>query len=1096
MGGGGKSAKSSNNGNDSDNDSVAIDSGSEFVVGIMAFIGALITLFLRLIQLIAVVFSWLFFIASVSPYIFISFGLVAVTIPYVYYQDVMMEEFDYFMRCLATPYYHGWPRELLLIVQQFYEPLICWWNSVMWLPYGIVQKVIIPLFLHCGIKTVFLNAGHFVLVFFVDFVINYILSFQFYYGDFDYTASGTSFGAFWASWQATLTCACEDLEPFVKAAWIITIIPPVIPVPANVLIGIPTSMVTSLPYIANVFYGPILGVIGGNQMGDFNTWCAVWSAFNGIMNIVQQFLRIIVAVITGQFGDRFPRPDFRQAVNNFCQSVSCAVRSIENVNQFLFDSFIPFDLLDWHEFLCVYDSVICVLLHALDNILRILINIDRVVMYPSNPFYADVIVPDFIHWINLIAPPRYQTPTLFNASYPVAYTSWLWPTTSSLIPGTLLPNPVYQVNRFSDCLCIYLRRLICDPSDVLTPCFNSQVSTIFGPFNVCCGIYEILTLAVDVVAALFDISRHVYDFNVFMNFINNQYFTTTIAVDQTAVIHCVFNVFAIIPVVGPCLSIFFTGLAQAIFQLQDFAIRMINGLVFLPYYIINNLPNFVINRGQALFFATSIINQLTNATLSNSTVNCGCFVLNSIIIPPIPCSTCIPGGFITPVIPPPNNNYPNRGGGAAPIRVASADGAGLDYNDSKPFSSTKSTNAGSFASSAPPTTEGAPAGAGAPKLNVIKRLREFSMTPNTHEELKTYLENRKNAMDKRIADIINQYRRQEPKNGSYTLTPTSPPTALTCSNPTPACLDVACGLRAAAALIYAVTFHVNNAVNSLAQDWDIGFPFFVNGNVSICSAMCPTQNTTLPCTTACPGINISFEQTLANVITAAVGLVRCVCEIVNEVIPITGFPSVYTERPDICCWVVRVGDLVAASLLLLIRAIKALATGNVSPPGTPPFPYFTQGQFIMDVDQIFEIALDVVICLGFMIRSIFPVATFADLDVYCPVQNIATFLLAQLMWVVNIIISLGTIQYTIGQDYFIDPNCNWEARGCTPIVTHLPFIRDGNYVIDSFFGKFIFFFYIFFYFQFFFLFISFFFCFIISFHLVQQAETKEQNGTR
>ncbi len=149
---------------------------------------------------------------------------------------------------------------------------------------------------------------------------------------------------------------------------------------------------------------------------------------------------------------------------------------------------------------------------------------------------------------------------------------------------------------------------------------------------------------------------------------------------------------------------------------------------------------------------------------------------------------------------------------------------------------------------------------------------------------------------------------------------------------------------------------------------------------------------------------------------------------------------------------VRVGDFIAATLLLIIRSIKALATGNVSPPGTPPFPYFTQGQFIADVDQIFAILLDVVICLGFMVRSIFPVATVADIDVYCPVQNIATFILASQMWLVNIIISLGTIQYTVGQDYFIDPNCNWEARGCTPIVTNLPFIRDGSYVIDTFFG--------------------------------------------
>jgi hypothetical protein len=111
------------------------------------------------------------------------------------------------------------------------------------------------------------------------------------------------------------------------------------------------------------------------------------------------------------------------------------VRSFENVNQYLFDEFIPLQILDWHEFLCIYDSFICILLQAVNNIILILVNIDRVVFYPSNPFYETVIVPKFIQWINLIAPPRYQTPTVTTPQYPVEYTSWLWPTTSSLIPG-------------------------------------------------------------------------------------------------------------------------------------------------------------------------------------------------------------------------------------------------------------------------------------------------------------------------------------------------------------------------------------------------------------------------------------------------------------------------------------------------------------------------------------------------------------------------------------------------------------------------------------------------------------------------------------
>jgi hypothetical protein len=132
--------------------------------------------------------------------------------------------------------------------------------------------------------------------------------------------------------------------------------------------------------------------------------------------------------------------------------------------------------------------------------------------------------------------------------------------------------------------------------------------------------------------------------------------------------------------------------------------------------------------------------------------------------------------------------------------------------------------------------------------------------------------------------------------------------------------------------------------------------------------------------------------------------------------------------------------------------IKELAQGNVSPPGTPPFPYFTQGQFITDINQIFDIQLEVVQCFGFLVRAVFPVQTVADLDVYCFIENLSVFFISLTRWITNIIISLGTIQYSVGQNYLIDPNCNWEASGCVPKVTDLGVYKDGVAVIDAFFG--------------------------------------------
>jgi len=1016
---------------DEENDSFPVDTDelSEVGAAVLLFISAIGVLILRILQIFVVFISWLWFLYSVSPILFFGFGLAIVNVPYVIYQDTIIQEIDFFMRCRVFPFYQTWPRQLIVIIQMIWNPLICYYNATEWLAYGVIQQVVVPLFIDCGLADTALAFLRFFVVFVVDFFVDYVASLAFLTGDFNYIPSGVAWNTAWTTWQNTLTCTCEDLAPFARAAWIITVFPPVSPLPAQIFIGFPMQVIAHVPNIANVFYGPILGFIAGNQVGDTNSWCALWSAFNGVMNVAQEIIRVLAALLTGQLNASFPRPDFGRATNNFCQAVSCFVRSVENVNQYLFDEFIPIPFLNWHEFLCIYDSFICLILRAVDNILRILINIDRVVNYPSDPFYEQVIVPDVIYWLNLVAPPRYQSPTTVLPMYPVNYTSWLWPTDAPLIPGTVKTNPIYQQKRFSDCICIYISRIICNPADPTTPCFNENVQTILGPFDPCCVVVEALSTVADSVAFPFDLTRHLYDFTVTTTFLNNQYFTTAIARDLTAVVGCVFDAFSIIPTVGPCIDLFFTEVVRYIFSLVDFLLRVITGLIFLPYYIINALPNFIQNRGQALQFFLNITDQLTNATLPDSAINCACFALNSIGIPPVPCTSCVRGGFIQPTI---TKRFPTTAKIMERHRVLDLQKSGGFQEDSeKPRWEYRDT------------------------VRILQNLTDDSPYDEpTYEDLQRYLGAKRENLNTRIRRILDKHRRSE-RNfaGTYTLSPTQPPVALTCTDPVPECFDLCCNLRSSADLLYKVSRFLGTTINSLAQDWDIGFPFFVTGDVSICSALCPTQQTDASdCSVPCPGVNYTFEQSLSDVIIAATQVLVCFCNGFNEVIPVTGFPSIYTERPDVCCWVVRLGDLIAASLLVFVRSIKELAQGNVSPPGTPPFPYFTQGQFIMDVDQLFDIQLDVVVCVGFLVRSVFPVQTVADLDVYCIVENLATFLIQLTNWITNIIISLGTIQFTVGQNFFIDPNCNWEATGCVPQVTNLPFFTEGVVVINSFFG--------------------------------------------
>lgn len=113
-------------------------------------------------------------------------------VPYVLYQDVVIEEVDFFMRCRFYPFWQTWPRQFLTIAQMIYDPLICWWDATFWLPLGIIQNVLLPLLVQCQFYKPAIAFVQFVLVFMVDFVVGYVATLQFLTGDFNYVPSGVA----------------------------------------------------------------------------------------------------------------------------------------------------------------------------------------------------------------------------------------------------------------------------------------------------------------------------------------------------------------------------------------------------------------------------------------------------------------------------------------------------------------------------------------------------------------------------------------------------------------------------------------------------------------------------------------------------------------------------------------------------------------------------------------------------------------------------------------------------------------------------------------------------------------------------------------
>lgn len=430
-----------------------LNQSTQIISALVFFLAALGTLFFRVVQLVAVFISWFFFIVSISPYLFLVGVITVGAIPYVKYQNVIIEEIDFFARCRLEPLYVNGPRELIVFIQLLYDALICWWNAFAWLPYGIVRYVITPLFIDCGFTRIFLNLFNFFFIFFVDFVINYVLFVRFLQNDFDYVPTVVAWQAFWTSWQQGIYCTCSDLQSFLASAWVITVVPPVIPIPAQIFVGFPYSIVSSTMPFYNLFIGPMIGLIASDQMGDFRFWAGLWSAFNGCMNIFQQIWRIVLAILTGQFNSNFPRPNFdkvrkkngktacfpvfvshqeflslffdrqqgdwkkkeiflfqyvltRFFFRNFCQAVTYFMRSVESINQAFFDNFLPFLNLQWTGLLSMYDSALCVVFRLVNIVLQVIFNLDRVIQYPGNPYYDVVIVPQVIEAINLLAPTR------------------------------------------------------------------------------------------------------------------------------------------------------------------------------------------------------------------------------------------------------------------------------------------------------------------------------------------------------------------------------------------------------------------------------------------------------------------------------------------------------------------------------------------------------------------------------------------------------------------------------------------------------------------------------------------------------------------
>ena len=1044
--------------------SVALDFGSailDFFAGLVAFISG--------------VFAGIASIFSAAPWLIFAIVLTLLMIPWVTYHDEVIEEVEHAFRGVLYPAWRDIGTPIANFIRAIWNPLICWFNAINYWAYGLVREVIYPTLVECAnLKAVFTTAGDFVLAVLNDFVVDYFFASGFYNGPADFTNICNKWILFWNEWMTLYSCFCSDLSLLMKDL-------PIIP---------------SIPFSA--------------QWADPQTWCAISNLVNAAMEIfaillrlVQQLVQALLFLIAPQSplaALTFTRPDFYKAATLTCSSAKCLSRSTENAVQRFWNDFVPFNF-NFTDFFSPLDVGFCLLVKTANWILTVLINIDQVVLYPGNAFWETRMKPLTVENLNIFAPPTIFAPVpVPPLPTPLHFTITNYYLNNSY-PFTPLNqvNPVYQQRRMTEAVCIVVTRLICDATGGAIPCFSNQAGNIFQGFDFCCATNAAGTLIVDVTSSLVELSYHLVALSGqdFFLFLDQQPFLTIFVSDLVTIAKCLLSFLRLIPIVGRAVENLLVELVNYVLSTVRFLIQVVLGLATLPYFIfeLDNTPNFITTTNKALDAFIAIQDRMVTM-IPESFVNSLCIILNSGFgIPPIPCGSCNIGGFIPlPPLPP--------GGGRRRLRTFVEENGHVNspwnlaaeaFGWKNPDTAYLVTPLLFYDSKNPEDTKDLVTRMSPyktiQKLMDISKRGENGAIPlfNTHAEVDRFVDMKKAELLKRWGQVVTcadlkkeeaELREKRPhiyrynkQNGKYdcdtkadreeikrlvqsppgggglnsnppsgedsttkvvdrnVLGPTIPPLS-TCSNPTPDCFDLCCLFRALTQTFIQLLSFIARFFNGFVQyeasrqGTQNNFPYFTG-------EFCEPQHNK-PC----------FESDLVDTLLLLFQIPSCLCRFLNLVIPI----SIDYPRPDICCAIQRIAELIVCILMVIINAVNSLVRGN--------YDYFRMNLFFNDVSTLFDISLEVAICLCNLIRAVFPITYIPELknslsfDVCCVPLALFNAAVEAVRVIVLTIISLATISinpdsycfFRLENDAF--HSCSGSLDGIGLVVRVDKFIDD------------------------------------------------------
>lgn len=985
---------------------------------------ALFMLFLQLIALPLLLFSWAFSLIVNCRFLVLLLGTAVAMYFVVRYSNVVVDNGLYGMNTIAAPFYEASIRPIFDIIRTFFNRVICWFDAVLWFPYGYGRLVLFPILRDGGFGTAVWNFVRFFQQWTLDITFNYFMTFRFMRETADFSRICVKWQEFWASWQALVCYGCNDLCP----------------------------MFTKLPIIPMIFTS--------DQWASQELWDAWTDFFNGWMLFFQEIYTLIQAFLFTNSKRELYRPNFRGSFDLWVRSTEKFWRSWEIAMNVFFVEFIPIDFV-WDD---LFGLPVVMMTQALRS-LDLLINIG---------FHSDMVLTHFAgtdstYWVNNIKEDYKEIIGLFGIATnfdPIPLTPQLivgGPQTTgeeSTISNYLMnpydeakpnamPNPLFGKKISSQYACIMLTRIMCDPTNQGITCAQQFQDSLLRDVDICCPLDTIFGTMTDALAFVFEFTLHLSDARDFMRFANQQTFTFQLKERLVGFLTCAYQFFRVVETYGYCIERVLVELSNFMFCSVELLFRTLIGILTLPYYY-GFMPgecNFISCGGgeSNVAMAISFLERIGDTESPNGMLNCLSYLMNTgFMVPFAGCNnaTCIPTGFVTPTIPTKKkrdffeDSFYNRTAprgyyrdiltpimtyGGAPRNIMQSTGDWNKVKDAsgvllgamtlmgKQFDTVFARWSQQTCSPGPAAQERGPPGCGQHPDIHYQRIMQTDNYPWN--------------------PFASEYRMINPRtliSANITVN------AVNCETPTEVapCFDLSCLPKS---LVSIGTHTITLIVRSLNE--------FIQTRTAAGSGYFDGTDCMLgdPC----------LESDLIMEVVKLIQPLKCMCEFVKLLIPNVGGYS------DPCCAFTVLGELVSCVIQIMINVINSI-NGDA-----PNYRYITDKTMLQkDFDVILSLSLQLFDCACSFVNQIFSVAFGAtgqadlakSFDPCCFLRVVVKAGLAAARVLFRIVLSFATLEQPESQCYLYIQTADTPERQACPIgVGQLQVSKDFALITSALF---------------------------------------------